>query len=73
MTHDQLIAIERTAHRAFRAARVFADRETWDQMDNAEFLLAEFRHCGQWLCDPTSEHYEGAKARLIELFQLELK
>lgn len=73
MTHEQLIAIERSAHKAFRAARVFADRETWDQLDHAEYLLAEIRHCGQWLCDPASEHYESAKNRLADLFKCDLK
>lgn len=73
MTHDQLIEIEQAAFRAFRAARIHADKDTCKLFNHAEYLLAEIRHCGMWLCDPTSEHHEGAKTRLAELFQTELK
>jgi hypothetical protein len=71
MTHDQLIQAERAATQAFRAARVFADKDTCKQFNRVEYILAEIRHCGMWLCDPESDQYEAAKTRLAELFQTE--
>lgn len=73
MTHDQLIAIEQAAFRAFRAARIHADKDTCKLFNHAEYLLAEIRHCGLWLCGPKDADYEVIKNRLAELFQQELK
>lgn len=71
MTHDQLIKIERATHRAILAARIHADKDTCKLLDHAEYLLAEIRHCGKWLCG--NEGDDDAKARFASFFQMELE
>lgn len=76
MTHDDFIQIERIACRAFTGAKSWTDnRQTYERLQQAEFLLAEMRNAAHYLCDPneTPELKAEVSARLLEVFTMQLR
>lgn len=69
--HDELVKIEREVERAVRTVRNYADRPTWEVLDNALYIFAEVRHAGLFLCDPatTPEARQEVLERLANLFK----
>lgn len=71
-TFNELTVIEHALGRTVRSLRQMGiDADAGNRLANAEYIMAEVRHAGMWLCDPacTPEMRQQALDRLAALFE----